>query len=341
MAVLSEFEALALHDEPAPCNDAKLDDASSRDEASHPTTPLARFPTDLSAFSFGSKLGAGATATVFEATVRHSGEAVALKLVGRPDRAVARRPVSNVQRHFASEMDALIRVRHPNVMRLYATNDAAVHEGHPTRLLVLEHCPHGELFSVMDKLKALPSAVARTLALQLWGALAACHQEGIAHRDIKPENILLASDWSLRLADFGFATAGDAATSTSVGTPGYMAPEVLAGGRMYQPMRADVWSAGVVTFILLMGNPPVSSAAASCWFYRRLKNREYREFWAAHEKYGPNLDEAAKDMLQRMLDPCLRARPTAQQVLQDEGWLMHGPKLSATELETFLETNMH
>lgn len=303
--------------------------------------PTSDFPSSLDAFALGAKLGSGATATVFQATAANGAE-VALKLVGRPDQAVTYRPVSNVPLAFAAEQRALDRVRHPNVMKLLAANDDVQHAGRRARMLVLEHCPNGELFGVLDKLHALPERVARTLAHQLWGAVAACHDQGVGHRDIKPENILLAADWSLRLADFGFATGPDdpGASTASVGTPGYMAPELLAHTNTRHPHQADVWSAGVCTFILLMGNPPVASASTTCWFYRRLKNRQFAEFWRAHERHAPTLDPAAKQMLQRMLDVALRGRPTAHQVLSDEAW-MQQPVLTAEELRHFLESSMH
>lgn len=301
-------------------------------------------PSDLASFALGPKLGAGATASVFDASTKPAGGAaasppirVALKLVGQSPSA---RATASAHRAFVAEKRALALVDHPHVVRLHASNDQVEFDGKAARMLVLEHCPNGELYCVLEKLKALPEDVARTLALQLWRGLAACHAQDIAHRDIKPENVLMAEDWSLRLADFGFAVVGAGVTSTtSVGTPCYMSPEVLSGAVTYHPARADVWSAGVVTFLLLMGNPPVSAASTSCWFYRRLKNHEYREFWAAHEKHGPTLPQAAKDMLQRLLDPCARARPTAVDVLEDEPF-MQGPELGQAELRAFLETRM-
>mmetsp|Transcript_71115 Transcript_71115/g.199863 ORF Transcript_71115/g.199863 Transcript_71115/m.199863 type:complete len:444 (-) Transcript_71115:599-1930(-) len=130
-----------------------------------------------------------------------------------PPRRVSHRPPTQTSRCFqarssaatayANEKSALEAVAHPHVLSLLSHSDREQHKGRRASLLVLERCPNGEIYHVMEKLGALDELVARTYAHQLWDALAACHDQLVFHRDIKPENLLLAEDWSLRVADFG------------------------------------------------------------------------------------------------------------------------------------------
>mmetsp|Transcript_71118 Transcript_71118/g.199874 ORF Transcript_71118/g.199874 Transcript_71118/m.199874 type:complete len:440 (-) Transcript_71118:475-1794(-) len=222
-----------------------------------------------------------------------------------PPRRVSHRPPTQTSRCFqarssaatayANEKSALEAVAHPHVLSLLSHSDREQHKGRRASLLVLERCPNGEIYHVMEKLGALDELVARTYAHQLWDALAACHDQLVFHRDIKPENLLLAEDWSLRVADFGLATVGRAGLMTNTcGTSGYMAPEVYRPRGGHDPARADVWAATCVTFILAMGSPPVTTACPKCWFFRQILNNRWDNFWKAHEKFGPTLSDEFK-----------------------------------------------
>jgi serine/threonine protein kinase len=194
----------------------------------------------------------------------------------------------------------------------------------------------------MEKLGALDELVARTYAHQLWSALGACHNETVFHRDVKPENLLLAADWSLRVADFGLAAVGQSGSFTSsCGTAGYMAPEVVKsasprGG--HDPARADVWSATVVTFILAMGSPPITRASTSCWFYRQIQANAWPLFWKAHERFGPTLSPSLKAFIERGLNPRMLSRPTVGSMLEDD--LFNETRMTANELQSFMAEAM-
>lgn len=117
--------------------------------------------------------------------------------------------------------------------------------------IVLELATNGELFTMLAQSGAFEEVVARSFFKQLVAGIAHCHSNGIAHCDIKPENLLLDHAFTLKLADFGSAVstltmkypAGD-------GTAGYTAPEIksMTG---YDAAKADVWSCGIVLFMLL------------------------------------------------------------------------------------------
>ena len=114
----------------------------------------------------------------------------------------------------------------------------------------------GELYEYIKSKKGLPEEDAVRLFRQLISALAYCHQFEICHRDVKPENCLVDSNGNLRLCDFGMAALHyQDLLETSCGSPHYVAPEV-AQYRPYRGEMADVWSAGVVLFIMLSGHLP-------------------------------------------------------------------------------------
>jgi serine/threonine protein kinase len=156
------------------------------------------------------------------------------------------------------ELDLLVDIDHPNVIRMvgcYETDDM-VH-------IITERCGGGELFDRIIKYTTedgcFDEVVASRMIRSLLSAVEYLHENDIVHRDIKPENILLETDLvdaDIRLIDFGLSrrhTRDDVHMSRSVGTGYYMSPELLAGR---YDRSTDIWSIGIVTYILLCGYPP-------------------------------------------------------------------------------------
>jgi serine/threonine protein kinase len=110
-------------------------------------------------------------------------------------------------------------------------------------LVVLELATGGELFDFLAFTGNFEESMARTYFHQLINGVGYCHSKGIAHRDLKPENLLLSSNFTLKLADFGFSNAfsnTERTMYTECGTPGYMAPEVFTR-QGYDGIGADIW----------------------------------------------------------------------------------------------------
>lgn len=149
-------------------------------------------------------------------------------------------------------------------------------------------------------------------------AIAHCHRLGVAHRDIKPDNVLF-NEWNeLKLADFGSAECFHESELMSgvVGTPYYVAPEVLAG-RDYTE-KVDVWSAGVILYIMLAGVPPFYGDSAEEIFEAVL--RANLRFPA---RFFNSVSPAAKDLLRRMLCKDVSRRFSAEQVLSKYIYNLH------------------
>ncbi|GFZ15274.1 phosphoenolpyruvate carboxylase-related kinase 1 [Actinidia rufa] len=209
------------------------------------------------------------------------------------------------------------------------TDLKAVYEEEDFVHLVMELCAGGELFHQLEKHGRFFECDARVLFRQLMQVVTFCHDKGVVHRDLKPENILLSTKSSsspIKLADFGLATyikPGQNLHGT-VGSPFYIAPEVLTGG---YNQAADVWSAGVILYILLSGMPP---------FWGKTKSRIFDAVRAADLQFPSDpwdrISYSAKELICGMLCRDPSQRFTAQQVL-DHAWISHPAPLSERSIE--------
>ena len=194
---------------------------------------------------------------------------------------------------------------HPNIVKLYDLYEDDTHLH-----MVLDLCSSADLHHRVVTRRLIPEPEAASVMVQLFQALLHCHTHGVAHRDIKPENILFDDRNRLKLADFGsaeFFKDGQLMTGV-VGTPYYVAPEVLAG-RDYSE-KIDVWSAGVVLYIMLAGFPPFYGDSAVEIFDAVLR-ANLRFPSRAFQSVSP----AVKDLLRRMLCKDVSRRFSADQVL--------------------------
>ncbi|PUZ62414.1 hypothetical protein GQ55_4G355800 [Panicum hallii var. hallii] len=200
-------------------------------------------------YALGPQLGWGQFGVIRSCSDLVTGEALACKSIAK-DRLVSPDDVRGVK----LEIEVMARLSgHPNVVDL-----KAVYEDEDSVHLVMELCAGGELFHRLEERGFFSEHEAAVLFRYLMEVVAHCHSKGIVHRDLKPENVLLVSkspSSPIKLADFGLATYIQPGRSLSgmVGSPFYIAPEVLSGG--YNE-AADVWSAGVILYILLSGIPP-------------------------------------------------------------------------------------
>jgi serine/threonine protein kinase len=225
-------------------------------------------------------------------------------------------------KQVVTEIESLKQIRHPNVMKLYAYNLNAKYPTSTARkidtiLLVLEFAPGGEIFDILYYTNALEDFLARTYFRQSIFGLEACHNAGVAHRDIKPQNLLLDSRFNIKITDFGlskvFESDADAIMKTTyVGTKGYQAPELLLD-RPYD-LACDIFSMGVVLFILITGYPPFEQAHVSDRWFKPLATGNFAKFWKYHHGCAISNDKHCKDLLQRMFAYDPKQRITIAQI---------------------------
>eukprot|EP01084_Bolivina_argentea_P260050 439032_1 len=266
----------------------------------------------------GETLGKGGYSWVKKGFDKKTGKCVALKFMAKADESWAKEQSKQV----VTEIESLKQIRHPNVMKLYAYN---LNARYPTKkqekidtvLLVLEFAPGGEIFDILYYTSALEPILARTYFRQSIFGLEACHNAGVAHRDIKPQNLLLDSRFNIKLTDFGlskvFESDADAIMKTTyVGTRGYQAPELLLD-KPYD-LACDIFSMGVVLFILITGYPPFEQAHYSDRWFRPLAKCDYAKFWKYHAGCAISNDAKCKDLLEKMLCYDPKQRITIAQI---------------------------
>mmetsp|Transcript_7508 Transcript_7508/g.7948 ORF Transcript_7508/g.7948 Transcript_7508/m.7948 type:complete len:457 (+) Transcript_7508:115-1485(+) len=218
---------------------------------------------------------------------------------------------------------------HINVIRLEHVLELA-QDSKCTIFLVMELANGGELF---DRIKidcGTREKTAKKFFLQLLAGVRHCHDEGVCHRDLKPENLLLSNlhdDAFIKLADFGFAISsqGFSTLKTQCGTPGYVAPEILST----QPYgkAVDMWSIGVITYILLGGYPPFQHTNTNKLFQQIRKGK-----FEFHEKYWSTVSDEAKNLIEGLLRVDTETRLTVDQVLSHPWLNQDGAALAGRDL---------
>ncbi|KAF5733668.1 Calcium dependent protein kinase 1 [Tripterygium wilfordii] len=254
-------------------------------------------------YGLGRKLGQGQFGTTFLCVEKGTGKQYACKSIAKR-KLLTEEDVEDVRREIQI-MHHL--AGHPNVISIKgAYEDAmAVH-------VVMELCAGGELFDRIIQRGHYTERKAAELIRTIVGVVEACHSLGVMHRDLKPENFLLVSkeeDSLLKTIDFGlsvFFKPGEKFTDV-VGSPYYVAPEVLR--KRYGP-EADVWSAGVILYIILSGVPPFWAETEQGIFEQVL----HGDLDFSSDPW-PSISESAKDLVRKMLVRDPRRRMTAHEVL--------------------------
>ncbi|KAK6156210.1 hypothetical protein DH2020_010458 [Rehmannia glutinosa] len=208
----------------------------------------------------------------------------------------------------------------PNVLRLHN-----VYEDDDYLHLVTDLCDGGDLYDRLSSGDRFSERDAAAILKQLMVAIACCHRLGVAHRDIKPDNILFDSWGRLKLADFGSAELfGVSEMSGVVGTPYYVAPEVLKGGEYDE--KVDVWSAGVILYIMLAGVPPFYGDGPAETFEAVLRGN-----LRFPTKIFRSVSPEAKDLLRKMICRDVSRRLSAEQVLRHPWMINEGEMTSMAD----------
>merc|ERR1712137_1224999 len=260
-------------------------------------------------YEVGEVLGRGAFSVVKEVTSKRSGRKYAVKIIDKKN-------VGQDMQRLRIEIDILTRVKHPNIINL-----KEIMEDEGTLFIVTELVTGGELFDKIVELGAYSEADAAKLVFNMVSAIDYLHSQNIVHRDLKPENLLLKADTDIsevKLADFGLSKiisdgVQKQMMQTACGTPGYVAPEVLTADGYDK--EVDLWSIGVITYILLCGFPPFYNEHLPVLFESIMK-AEYDY----PEDYWDEISDTAKNFIDRLLVVEPDKRMTTKQALEHP-WL--------------------
>lgn len=252
-------------------------------------------------YELGRTIGEGTFAKVKFAQNTETGESVAMKIVDR-NTILKRKMVDQIKR----EISIMKLVRHPCVVRLYE-----VLASRTKIYIILEYITGGELFDKIVRNGRLSEAEARKYFHQLIDGVDYCHSKGVYHRDLKPENLLLDSQGNLKISDFGLSALpeqGVTILKTTCGTPNYVAPEVLSH-KGYNGAVADVWSCGVILYVLMAGYLPFDEMDLPT-LYSKIDNADFScpSYFAL----------GAKALIRRILDPNPETRITIAEIRKDE-----------------------
>src|SRR5271165_1205 len=259
-----------------------------------------------------SLLGAGGMGEVYRATDLRLGQAVALKFLpeemAQDPKALAR---------FHNEIRIARQVAHPNVCRVYDLGEV---EGFP--YLSMEYVDGEDLHSLLRRIGRVPGDKALEIARKLCAGLAAAHDKGVLHRDLKPANIMIDGRGHVLITDFGLAgVMGQIeGMETRNGTPGYMAPEQLAGKEVSR--ESDIYALGVVLYEMFTGKRPFNATSRS-----ELIRLEEEGMPPAPRAIVKDIDPAVESVILRCLDPDPHKRP--QSALAVLGALPGGDPLAA------------
>lgn len=252
-------------------------------------------------YTLQKELGKGNFSVVRLGVHKSTGEKFAVKVVDKKRFYMQSNDKSDGA--IMAEVDILKSIRHPGVIGIQEVFDTP-----ETLYLVLDLVNGGELFDRIVEKKKFSEEDSRALFGNLVSAIEYLHNMGIAHRDLKPENILMVSktsDTEIKLTDFGvsrFVSEADY-MSTLCGTPQYLAPEILAHAKTQAGYgkACDLWSMGVILYILLVGYPPFAEGNKSPGagsLFEQITNARY-EF---HSPWWDPISPSAKDLIMRLLN---------------------------------------
>lgn len=259
-------------------------------------------------YELGEEIGQGAFSTVRLGINRQTKEKCAIKCISK------QRIPPEDEAALKQEVIILRALNHPNILKCYGFFDE-----NEFYYLVMEYMAGGELFDRIVQKTFYSEKEARDVVYILLSTIHYCHTRNIVHRDLKPENLLLSNqedDAFIKLADFGFAISsqgGFSTLKTQCGTPGYVAPEILST----QPYgkAVDMWSIGVITYILLGGYPPFYDDNQKVLF-EKIKKGEY----SFHPEYWDAVSVEAKDLISRLLKVNPLERYTSEEAL-NHSWV--------------------
>jgi len=273
-------------------------------------------------------IGEGNFSVVKYGMNKQTGEPVAVKII---DKKKMFWQEQKNRDHILQEVNILKNIRHPNIISYYQIYDSENYY-----YIILELATGGELFDIIYENGPFPENKALLLFKDILMAVSYLHSQGITHRDLKPENILLSGDGTIKISDFGLARVNENTSlmTTLCGTPQYLAPEIIKLGMKTDTSiegygkAVDMWSVGVILYIMLTGEPPFISEE-KMELFKLIETGSY----TFPEYLWVDISEDAKNLVRNLLQVDPIKRLTAEQAL-NHPWILGNELKSHTNRTT-------
>ena len=275
---------------------------------------------DTSKYTLGARLGKGAYGVVVRATNEVTGESVAVKKISKE--VLAKEGEAGEKRLYR-EVAIMGALQHPNLVNLIEL----LHKEESQEVwIVIEVVEGAELMNKIDRESKLSEDLARKYFRQLVCGMYYVHSQGVVHRDLKPENILVTHDDVCKITDFGLSNVQNTDTfgqvpnnlnmKTCCGTPYYVAPEVVTKKEGYNGFTADVWSLGIILYVMVVGDLPFTAKDLRA-LLRKIGKGDYK----IPESAG--LSDSCKDLITKTLNTKADERYTLTQI-SEHPWFVEG-----------------
>ena len=235
-----------------------------------------------------------------------------------------------VMKHFASkdsgginsyqrEQNAYSKLDHDNILKMIDTLN--MDKGDKINAIILEYASKKNLLEYVIKTGAFSENIARSIYKQILNGVEHMHSKELAHFDLKLDNIVLSNDYTIKICDFDSSRPStQVIKGIKIGTLGYCAPEIL-NNSSFTGNKADIFSLGVMLFILCVGFPPFNQAVADDPLFKMIKSENFVKFWSVwEEQVGIKVSKEFKDLLN--LTWCINGntRPSIIEMLNSE-WI--------------------
>jgi serine/threonine-protein kinase len=246
-------------------------------------------PDSFGKYAVTALLGEGAMGVVYKGFDPSIGRLVAIKTIRRLPAGDNRDVLAD---RFVNEARAVGRLNHPGIVAIYELG-----QQEDTAFIVMEYVEGQDLASMLEAKQNISEALLLALMSQLLEALEYAHARGVWHRDIKPANLIVTTDGQLKVTDFGIARIESAAitqVTSTIGTPGYMAPEQYVGEKFDH--RVDLFAAGVLLYRMLSGKAPFTGSSETVMY--NIMNTQAQPL---HELLSPELAAFYEPVIARAL----------------------------------------
>jgi len=290
-------------------------------------------------FQIRGQLGKGGFSVVYAGADSDTGKKVALKMMFD----VTADQEDATYKQTCDEIKMMRKLQHKNLIKLLGYDLHASYLNRQCVILVQEIAPNRELFEyLLHSQSTFSTSLVVYVMKNVFNAIAFMHGKGVAHRDLKPENILLDKEFTVKIADFGFAKYffkhdQRMKMRTELGTRGYMAPEISENAkaasranRKSYDEKIDTFALGVILFICTSGFPPFRQTTHEDWWFDKIMKKQWNFFWKAHErkhKFSPQV----KSLLEHMLAKDPSSRYTVEECLAHEFMTQSKPQMQKNE----------